>query len=322
VTIVGTMLGTYEIGALVGRGGMGEVYRARDSKLKRTVAIKILPRELAQAPGRVQRFQQEAEALAALNHPNIAAIHALEEANGLRFLVLEFVEGETLAERLQGGALPPGELVPLALQICGALATAHDGGIVHRDLKPANIKISPDGQLKLLDFGLARMFSPDATRPGLSLSPTMTATGADGLIAGTAAYMSPEQARGKPVDKRADMWALGCVLYEMLTGRPVFAGESVTDILAAVVTREPALDALPAATPPQLRWVIERCLQKDASVRFRDAADVTAVLGGPAIPGVGQVDASRRRWLPVAAVVLAAVAGTAIVMAMLRSPAQ
>ena len=191
MTIVGTSLGNYEIGEMVGRGGMGEGYRARDSKLKRTVAIKILPGEFAQDPDRVQRFQQEAEALAALNHPNIAAIHALEEANGQRFLVLEFVEGETLAERLQRGAIPPGEVVPLALQICGALAAAHDRGIVHRDLKPANIKIAPDGQVKLLDFGLARIFSHDATSPDLSHSPTMTASGAGGLIAGTAAYMAP-----------------------------------------------------------------------------------------------------------------------------------
>jgi eukaryotic-like serine/threonine-protein kinase len=321
VTIVGTVLGSYEIGALVGRGGMGEVYRARDSRLKRTVAIKTLPRELAQDPDRVQRFQQEAEALAALNHPNIAAIHALEEADGLRFLVLEFVEGETLADRLQGGALPVGEVVPLALQICGALAAAHDRGIVHRDLKPANIKIAPDGQVKLLDFGLARMLSPDASSPDLSNSPTMTATGAGGLIAGTAAYMAPEQARGKPVDKRADMWALGCVLYEMVTGRRVFGGETVTDILAAVVTQEPALDALPADATPQLQWVIRRCLQKDASARFRDAADVAAVLAGPAMAAAVQPAASGRRWLPFAAAVLAAVAGTAIVMTMLRSPA-
>ena len=321
MTIVGTSLGNYEIGELVGRGGMGEVYRARDSKLKRTVAIKVLPGELAQDPDRVQRFQQEAEALAALNHPNIAAIHALEEANGQRFLVLEFVEGETLAERLQAGALPPGEVVPLALQICGALAAAHDRGIVHRDLKPANIKITPDGQVKLLDFGLARIFSHDATSPDLSHSPTMTASGTGGLIAGTAAYMAPEQARGKPVDKRADMWALGCVLYEMLTGHRVFSGETVTDILAAVVTQEPALDALPADATPQLHWVIGRCLQKDASARFRDAADVAIVLVGPAIPHAAQPVVTRRRWPLLAASVLAAVAGTAMVMTLLRSPA-
>jgi Tol biopolymer transport system component len=297
--VIGTTLGSYEISALAGRGGMGEVYRARDARLKRTVAIKILPAEFAADPERVQRFQLEAEALASLNHPNIAAIHTLDEANGTRFLVLEFVEGETLAERVRRGPLPPAEVVAIAVQICHALAAAHDHGIVHRDLKPANIKIGANGQVKLLDFGLARMFAPDASRPDLSQSPTVAAVTQAHAIAGTAAYMAPEQARGRLVDKRADMWALGCVLYEMVTGRPVFAGETVTDVLAAVVTQEPALGALPATTPPQLRWLIGRCLQKDVTARFRDAADAAAVLAAPIAPAVVR-ERAPRRWIAAA----------------------
>ncbi|PYR67992.1 MAG: hypothetical protein DMF88_10960, partial [Acidobacteria bacterium] len=295
---IGTRLGPYEIGELAGRGGMGEVYRARDTRLKRTVAIKILPDAFAQDIDRIRRFQQEAETLAALTHPNIAAIHALEEANAIRFLVLEFVEGDTLADRLKQGALFPREATRLALQICGALSAAHDRGIVHRDLKPANIKIAPDGQVKLLDFGLARMFgdgSPTALGD-LSHSPTITAASAGHVIAGTAAYMSPQQARGRPIDKRADMWALGCVLYEMLTGKPLFDGETVTDILAAIVTQEPNLDALPADTPPSMRWVIEHCLRKDPNVRLRDAADAASMLGAPVASAHAAAGRPRRSW--------------------------
>jgi len=308
---IGTRLGSYEIGELAGRGGMGEVYRARDSRLKRTVAIKILPAAFAADSDRVRRFEQEAETLAALTHPNIAAIHAIEEAGGTRFLVLEFVEGETLAERLARGPADAREATAIALQICSALAAAHDRGIVHRDLKPANIKIAPAGHVKLLDFGLARMLAPEASTGDLSQSPTVTAASAGHVIAGTAAYMAPEQARGKPVDKRADMWALGCVLYEMLTARPLFTGETVTDILAAVVTQEPRLEALPAATPAPLRWVIGRCLQKDPNARLRDAADAAALVASGWT--VGEDARPRtRRWLPAAAAALAALATAAL----------
>jgi len=302
---IGSTLGPYEISALAGRGGMGEVYRARDSKLKRTVAIKVLPAEFAHDPDRAHRFQQEAEALAALNHPNIAAIYALEEANATPFLVMEFVEGETLAERLTRGPLRMDEVVPLAQQICGALAAAHDRGIVHRDLKPANIKIAPDGQVKLLDFGLARMFAPEGSLSDLSHSPTMTAASVGRMIAGTAAYMAPEQARGKPVDKRADIWALGCVLYEMLNGLPAFTGETVTDILAAVVTQEPPLDQLPATTTSQVRWVIGRCLQKDPALRLRDAADAAALLSATIGPAVAPSARARWPWIAAALAVIA-----------------
>jgi serine/threonine protein kinase len=308
---IGTRLGFYEIGELAGRGGMGEVYRARDSRLKRTVAIKILPAPFAADSDRVRRFEQEAETLAALSHPNIAAIHAIEEAGGTRFLVLEFVEGETLAQRLARGPLDAREATAIALQICSALAAAHDRGIVHRDLKPANIKIAPGGQVKLLDFGLARMFAAEASAGDLSQSPTVTAASGGREIAGTAAYMAPEQARGKPVDKRADMWALGCVLYETLTARPLFHGETVTDILAAIVTQEPRLEALPAATPAPLRWVIERCLQKDPNARLRDAADAAA-LAGSGLTAAGDARARTRRWLPAAAAAAAALATGAL----------
>jgi Tol biopolymer transport system component len=287
------LIGVYEIGPLVGRGGMGEVYRARDTRLKRDVAIKFLPSHLAQDPERVRRFEHEAETLAALNHPNIAAIHALEISNNVRFLVMEFVEGETLDERIGGTPLPEDEALAIGRQICSALAVAHDRGIVHRDLKPANIKIAPDRRVKLLDFGLARMFAPEACQSDLSDSPTITASAGAHVISGTAAYMAPEQARGLAIDRRADMWALGCLLFEMLTGRPVFSGDTVPDILAAVVTREPPIGDLPAGTSSQVRWLVARCLQKDLNTRFRDAADAAAVLGMTVEPALR---AARSPW--------------------------
>ncbi len=314
----GTRLGAYEVTALLGAGGMGEVYRARDARLKRDVAIKILPAAFAQDPDRIRHFEHEAEALAALNHPNIAAIHTLEESNGIRFLVLELVEGETLSDRLRKGPLSANDVTAIGLQICAALSAAHDKGIVHRDLKPANIKIAPTGQVKLLDFGSARVFTPDLRPTDLSHSPTTTAAGVGHVIAGTAAYMAPEQARGKVVDKRADMWAFGCVLYEMLMGRPLFAGESVTDILAAVLTQEPKLDDLSASASPQMRWVIKRCLEKDPATRFRDAADAAAVLGAPIEPLVVQRFA-RRRWIEAVAGLTAAITVLAFAVSYFRS---
>src|SRR5215510_5593995 len=234
---IGTQLGSHEITALLGKGGMGEVYRARDTKLKRDVAIKILPDEFSLDAGRVSRFQREAEVLASLNHPNIAAIYDLQEPDGSRCLVLELVEGETLAERIARGPIPVGEALDIAKYICEALEAAHEKGIIHRDLKPANVKITPDGKVKVLDFGLAKANSGTASATTLSNSPTLLSGSMGGAIISTAAYMSPEQARGKNVDRRADVWAFGCVLYEMLTGKRAFEGEEVTDTLAYIITK-------------------------------------------------------------------------------------
>src|SRR5262245_16047687 len=219
---IGSKLGSHEITALLGKGGMGEVYRARDTKLKREVAIKILAEEFSCDPDRVARFQREAEVLASLSHPNIAAIHSLEEEQGSRFLVLELVEGETLDERIKRGPIPIEETLHIAKNICEALEAAHEKGVVHRDLKPANVKITPDGKIKVLDFGLAKMLERDAAAPSQSASPTLMSANPSnaGVMLGTAGYMSPEQSRGKVVDRRSDIWAFGCVLFEMLTGKP------------------------------------------------------------------------------------------------------
>jgi serine/threonine protein kinase/Tol biopolymer transport system component len=268
----GDRLGAYEVIGPIGAGGMGEVYRARDTKLGRDVALKILPDAFANDPDRLARFQREAQVLAALNHPHIAQIYGFED----RALALEFVDGPTLADRIAQGALPLDEALPIALQIADALEAAHAQGIVHRDLKPANIKLRPDGAVKVLDFGLAKALAPlagDATAANPSISPTMTAATQLGMILGTAAYMSPEQAKGKPVDKRADNWAFGCVLYEMLTGRRAFPGEDITEVIAFVITKEPDWNALPPATPAAIRRLLRRCLQKDRKHRLADIAD-------------------------------------------------
>ena len=241
----GTRLGPYEVTAQIGVGGMGEVYRATDTKLKRQVAIKVLPESLAADPDRLARFQREAEVLASLNHPNIGHIYGLEESDGTRALVMELVEGPTLADRIAQGAIPLDEALPIAKQIAEALEAAHEQGVVHRDLKPANIKVREDGTVKVLDFGLAKLAAPDArgsgATAGVSQSPTITSpammTGV-GMILGTAAYMSPEQAKGRAADKRCDIWAFGCVLYEMLTGRRLFDGATVSDTLAAVLRQD------------------------------------------------------------------------------------
>jgi len=255
---IGTQLGSLEITALLGKGGMGEVYRARDFKLKREVAIKILPEEFSRDADRVGRFQREAEVLASLSHPNIAGIHDLQEANGSRFLVLELVEGETLADRLNRGPVPLDEAVPIAKQIVDALEAAHNRGIVHRDLKPGNIKRTPEGTVKVLDFGLAKpMQGRFASDQGFSNSPTLMSASMAGVILGTAAYMSPEQARGKEVDARTDIFAFGAVLYEMLTGQQAFEGEDVTDTLSRVLQREPDWTLLPANIRPRLRELLK-----------------------------------------------------------------
>jgi eukaryotic-like serine/threonine-protein kinase len=272
----GTRLGPYEILSALGAGGMGEVYRARDTKLDRAVAIKILPEAFAADTERIARFQREAKTLASLNHLNIAHIHGLEESNSVRALVMELVEGEDLAQRIARGAIPVVEALPIAKQMADALGAAHEQGIIHRDLKPANIKVRRDGTVKVLDFGLAKAMEPTGVAsPSVSQSPTITtpAMTQAGMIVGTAAYMSPEQARGQPVDKRADIWAFGCVLYEMLTGQRAFDGQGVSETLARVIEREPDWAKLPAASPPLIRRLLRRCLEKDRTRRLADIAD-------------------------------------------------
>jgi len=270
---IGTKLGAHEITGVLGRGGMGEVYRARDTKLKRDVAIKILPEEFSSDPERIARFHREARAIAALNHANIAAIHELGETRTTKFLVLELIEGDTLAERIQRGPLPVEEALNIARQIGEALEAAHEKGIIHRDLKPANIKITPQGKVKLLDFGLARIFEDESESEDPSNSPTLVSRTGGGVILGTAAYMSPEQARGQKADKQSDVWAFGCVLYEMLTGQQIFRGQTVTDILSGIIRSEPDWSALPQSTPVFVRSLLRRCLRKERSRRLRDIAD-------------------------------------------------
>jgi Tol biopolymer transport system component len=275
----GGRLGSYEIVSSLGAGGMGEVYRARDTKLGRDVAIKILPELFVGDPDRIARFQREAQLLAALNHPNIAAIYGLEDAGSTHFIVMELVDGESLDHKLRPGRLPLGEALAIARQIVDALEAAHDKGIVHRDLKPANIMLTVDGQVKVLDFGLAKHdasgSSVSSERAGLTHSPTLTfAATQAGMILGTAAYMSPEQARGRPADKRSDVWAFGCVLYEMLAGKRAFEGDDATDIIAAVVRAEPDWDALPRDVTPPIRTLIKRCLEKDRKARIPDMSVV------------------------------------------------
>jgi eukaryotic-like serine/threonine-protein kinase len=275
----GSRLGVYEVTAQIGQGGMGEVYRATDTNLKRAVAIKVLPSALAGDAERLARFQREAEVLAALNHPNIAAIYGLERSGATTALVMEFVDGEDLAQRMVRGAIPLDDALPIARQIAEALERAHDHGIIHRDLKPANVKVRPDGTVKVLDFGLAKAVEPAAalaSSSGLSMSPTITTPAMThaGMILGTAAYMAPEQARGKAVDKRADIWAFGVVLFEALTGKRLFdGGGEVSDTLALVLTKEPDWSSLPGATPVAIRRLLRRCLVKDRSKRLADMAD-------------------------------------------------
>jgi serine/threonine protein kinase len=289
----GTRLGAYEIVSAIGTGGMGEVYRATDTKLKRQVAIKVLPESFANDPERLARFQREAEVLASLNHPNIAAVYGLEQTDDVQALVMELVEGPTLADRIAQGAIPVDEALPIAKQIAEALEAAHERGIIHRDLKPANIKLRPDGTVKVLDFGLAKLAeAPGATAAnpaGLSMSPTITSpammTGV-GMLLGTAAYMSPEQAKGKAADKRSDIWAFGCVLYEMLTGKRAFEGEDVSDTLANVLKTQPDWIALPADVPPTVTALLQRCLEKDSRRRVRDVSAAVFALNESVIDAV------------------------------------
>ena len=272
----GTYIGPYEITGPLGAGGMGEVYRARDKKLSRDVALKILPDLFASDADRLARFEREATVLASLNHPNIGAIYGFEESAGKKALVLELVEGDTLADRIMRGPIPIDEALPIARQICDALEAAHEHGVVHRDLKPANIKVRADGTVKVLDFGLAKLVEGPAQAGHYVLdSPTITSPAATGVgvIMGTAAYMSPDQARGRPADKRADLWAFGCVLYEMLTGKRAFESSEVSDTLALILTKDPDWSMLPQSTPPVVRTLLRRCLEKDRRRRLADASD-------------------------------------------------
>ena len=279
----GTRLGVYEVVGLIGQGGMGEVYQARDTTLDRDVALKVLPEAFTSDPDRLARFEREAKVLASLNHPNIGSIYGLEEAEGVKALVLELVEGPTLADRIKQGPIPLDEALPIAKQIAEALEAAHEQGVIHRDLKPANVKVKDDGTVKVLDFGLAKAFQPDAGDPGMSMSPTISLTAAAtqmGMVIGTAAYMAPEQASGKTVDKRADVWAFGVVLYEMLTGTRPFVGDDVSKTLARVIDREPDWTALPADLPPVLGHFLRGCLQKSPRHRIRDIGDVRLAMAG------------------------------------------
>ena len=291
----GTRLGAYDVRALIGAGGMGEVYRARDTKLNRDVALKILPLAFASDPDRLARFEREAQVLASLNHPHVGAIYGFENSAELRALVLELVEGPTLADRIVNGAPPLDETLRIAQQIAEALEAAHEKGIVHRDLKPANIKITANGIVKVLDFGLAKAASGETSSPDLSHSPTVTGAGTRaGVILGTAAYMSPEQARGKFVDKRADIWAFGCVRFEMLRGKRAFAGEDVTDTLAFIITKELDWNALPIETPPSLRRLLRRCLEKNLRRRLHDIGDARLEIEDTGHEAAGDANLTQR----------------------------
>ena len=285
----GTTLGPYSVTAKIGEGGMGEVWQARDTKLDRDVALKVLPEAFTSDPDRLARFEREAKVLASLNHPNIGSIYGLEEAEGVRALVLELIEGPTLADRIKQGPIPLDEALPIAKQIAEALEAAHEQGVIHRDLKPANVKVKDDGTVKVLDFGLAKAFQPNAGDPNMSISPTISLTAAAtqlGMVIGTAGYMSPEQAKGKPVDKRADVWAFGAVLFEMLTGKKPFVGDDVSDTLALVLKFEPGWDSLPDEVPAGVRRLLRACLNKDPKQRRRDIGDVRLELEVGFEPGV------------------------------------
>jgi hypothetical protein len=341
--MIGRTLGAYKILEPLGKGGMGEVYLAEDTRLRRRVAIKVLPAEFTRDPERLARLEREAQVLAQLEHPNIAAVYGLEEAEGVRFLAMQLAEGPTLAERIARGPIPLEEALPIALQIARGLEAAHEKGIVHRDLKPANIKVVEEAgrtQVKVLDFGLAKAYEPDGTAaeisPDLSHSPTEAPATRTGVILGTAAYMSPEQARGRPVDRRADIWAFGCVLYEMITGAKPFHGESASDVIAAILKDRPDWGRLPPATPPTMQTLLRRCLRSDLERRLHDIADArieidealhepmgAAPLVGAPAPAAGRRPAVPRAVaaLSAAAALLALVAAVSLWFALRPPPA-
>jgi Tol biopolymer transport system component len=325
------MLSHYRLVEKIGEGGMGVVWKATDSALDREVAIKILPAEFAEDANRLSRFEREAKLLASLNHPNIATIHGLHESEGIRFLAMELVTGQDLAERLSAGPIASAEALAVARQLAEALEAAHEAGIVHRDLKPANIRLTPEGQVKVLDFGLAKaMLATDSGQNNPSLSPTITSAGTRvGMILGTAAYMSPEQAKGRPVDRRADIWAFGVVLYEMLSGRRLFQGDNTSEVLASVLMKEPDWSALPADTPPPVRNLLRRCLRRDPRSRLRDIGDarvaIEETIGGATIEDEASVSVQatqpRPRWpvnLAWAALVVLTAITAAVVSEQLR----
>jgi serine/threonine protein kinase/Tol biopolymer transport system component len=325
-------IGHYRIQEKIGSGGMGEVYRATDSRLDREVAVKVLPEEFARDAERMARFHREAKVLASLNHPNIAAIYGLEESNSARALIMELVRGPTLCDRIKQGPLPPDETLPIAKQIAEGLEYAHERGIVHRDLKPSNVKLRADGQAKILDFGLAKALQSETAEEELQNSPTLSAAATRaGVLLGTAAYMSPEQARGKRVDRRTDIWAFGCVLYEMLTGKAAFEGETISDTLAAVIRAEPDFAALPASTPPLIRELLRRCLQKDPRQRLQAIGEARITIDESVSGRVDETGASTaaarapgaaKRLLPWAAAVLIALALGVLARDWLTNPSE
>ncbi len=326
-TLIGSRIGVYQVHSVLGVGGMGEVYRARDTKLGRDVAIKILPQHLAGDPDRMERFEREARVLASLNHPHIASIYGFEDAatsDGLRVsgLVLELVEGETLADRLSRGALPIPDALAIARQIAAALDAAHQRGIIHRDLKPANVKVTPEGVAKVLDFGLAKTMAPDLQDAGAGHTTMEMGTRA-GIVLGTAPYMSPEQARGQSVDKRTDIWAFGCTLYEMLSGRRAFSGDTISDTIAAILERDVDWSALPPDTPPAVVRLMKRCLERDPQRRLRDLGDADLTADLPATPlGENAEPGGYPRWMVWTAIAAAALAGgVATFLALPRSRA-
>ena len=311
----GQKLAHYEILSSIGAGGMGEVYRARDTKLGRDVAVKVLPDELSSDPARFERFRREARLLAQINHPHVATLHGLEETDGRMLLVMELVDGETLAERFSRGLLPKEEAIPLFVQIAKGLEAAHEKGVVHRDLKPANVKIRPDGQVKILDFGLAKAFAAEEDGSAeRSQSTTLTRGTALGAILGTASYMSPEQARGTHVDKRTDIWAFGCCLYEALTGRKAFDGETVSDVIGSVLRDDPDRSRL----PPEIAVVVRRCLRKDPRERLRDIGDARLELLEPPAPTMSR----EREGRPMVPWVLFGLSAVAVAWLALREPAR
>ncbi len=330
--MIGKTLSHYKVLEKIGQGGMGEVYRAEDTNLSREVAIKVLPEQFTQDPQRLARFEREAKLLASLNHPNIAAIHSFEHADDIHFLVLELVPGETLQERVAKGPLPVEEALEVCRQIAEGVEAAHEKGVIHRDLKPANVKVNPEGKVKILDFGLAKAFEEEISPDDMSQSSTLTEemTRA-GVILGTAAYMSPEQAKGKPVDKRADIFAFGAVLYELLTGKRTFEGETITETIAAVLKSEPDWEKLPSDTPGRIKELLDDCLQKEVRDRPHDIShtriQIKKALSEPAaVSPIGQTIAAQpgrlRRTITLGLAVLAgALIGVAI-WSLIRPPSR